>query len=68
MKCAEKVARCAAECSDSLGSTSCIICLGGSYQQCKGCFKREEAILQSNNMLGESSVVLPNYSLYIHCS
>ena len=63
MKCAGKVATCAAQCSKSIGSPSCISCLGGSYQQCKGCFKREEAMQQSNEMLGEFYLILPNYSI-----
>ena len=46
------MAECAAQCS-SIASSSCISCLGGSYQQCKGCFKREEAVLQSNFEEGE---------------
>ena len=46
------MAECAAQCS-SIASSSCVSCLGGSYQQCKGCFKREEAVLQSNFEEGE---------------
>ena len=41
------MAECAAQCS-SIASSSCISCLGGSYQQCKGCFRRQEAVQQSH--------------------
>ena len=48
MKCAGKVATCAAQCSKSIGSPPCIRCLGGSYQQCKDCVGLQAAVGQSN--------------------
>lgn len=36
-KCAGTVAACAAACASGVGSASCIACMGGAYDSCKGC-------------------------------
>merc|ERR1712179_436129 len=37
IKCAGKIAMCAAKCINTAG-IACIACLGGSYNTCKSCF------------------------------
>jgi hypothetical protein len=37
IRCAAKVAVCAAACASGVGALACITCLGGSYDECKDC-------------------------------
>jgi hypothetical protein len=36
--CAGIVAACVGACASGIGSVACIGCLGGAYDECKGCF------------------------------
>ena len=41
LKCSGKIAKCAAKCSSAVTATDCVDCLGGKWNKCKGCFKKQ---------------------------
>ena len=68
VKCAAKVAECAATCStDGITSSGCISCFGGAYDRCKGCLPFHTA-LQNTGFSLQGECVDTVAIILLYCS
>ena len=58
IKCGTKVASCVGKCRGDIASSSCISCLGGSYQRCKACIGMGVSLQQGTFNLTKSTLKL----------
>ena len=66
LKCGTKIAKCAAKCSSAVTAPDCIDCLGGKWNKCKGCFKKQARFQEEGACICNLTLHNNYYGLLYH--